>query len=163
MNRSFTYIDALIPEMINIFRKNDYIDELMTYYSEFPILTRNYIIDYLIENNIKKIFRYTKDEETVINLLEKIFMNRQIVTLIHEKMVKPGGVLIYSTCTVNQAENEENVRYFVEHLGLKLESLNSFLPPILCNRMTAEGMLTMIPGLQKSDGFFVARLRKADR
>ena len=32
MNRSFTYIDALIPEMINIFRKNDYIDELMTYY-----------------------------------------------------------------------------------------------------------------------------------
>ncbi len=43
-----------------------------------------------------------------------------------EKMVKPGGVLIYSTCTVNQAENEENVRYFVEHLGLKLESLNSF-------------------------------------
>lgn len=80
-----------------------------------------------------------------------------------EKMVKPGGVLIYSTCTVNQAENEENVRYFVEHLGLKLESLNSFLPPILCNRMTAEGMLTMIPGLQRSDGFFVARLRKTDR
>ena len=80
-----------------------------------------------------------------------------------EKMVKPGGVLIYSTCTVNQAENEENVRYFVEHLGLKLESLNSFLPPILCNRMTAEGMLTMIPGLQQSDGFFVARLRKTDR
>ena len=80
-----------------------------------------------------------------------------------EKMVKPGGVLIYSTCTVNQAENEENVRYFVEHLGLKLESLNSFLPPILCNRMPAEGMLTMIPGLQRSDGFFVARLRKTDR
>ena len=38
-----------------------------------------------------------------------------------KKMVKPGGILIYSTCTVNQAENEENVRYFVEHLGLKLE------------------------------------------
>lgn len=94
MNRSFTYIDALIPEMINIFRKNDYIDELMTYYSEFPVLTRNYIIDYLIENNIKKIFRYTKDEETVIILLKKIFMNRQIVTLIHENMVSRLASLI---------------------------------------------------------------------
>lgn len=94
MNRSYTYIDALIPEMINIFRKNDYIDELMTYYSEFPVLTRNYIIDYLIENNIKKIFIYTKDEETVINLLEKIFMNRQIVTLIHENMVSRLAGLI---------------------------------------------------------------------
>lgn len=75
-------------------------------------------------------------------------------------LLKPGGVLIYSTCTINQAENEENVRWMEEHLGLVRESLNPYLPEMLRNRMTEEGMLQMLPGIQKSDGFFVARLRR---
>lgn len=75
-------------------------------------------------------------------------------------MLKPGGVLIYSTCTINPAENEENVYWLEEHLGLRRESLNPYLPETLQNKMTAEGMLQMLPGVQKSDGFFVARLVK---
>lgn len=75
-------------------------------------------------------------------------------------MLKRGGIFIYSTCTINRAENEENVMWLEEHLGLKRESLNEFLPEQLQNKMTRQGMLQMLPGIQKSDGFFVARLVK---
>ena len=76
------------------------------------------------------------------------------------KMLKPGGTFIYSTCTINKKENEENVLWLQEKLGLKLSSLDEYIPESLHNKMTAEGMLQMLPGVQKSDGFFVARLIK---
>ncbi|MCH5252733.1 MAG: 16S rRNA (cytosine(967)-C(5))-methyltransferase RsmB [Lachnospiraceae bacterium] len=75
-------------------------------------------------------------------------------------MLKRGGVFLYSTCTINRKENEENVVWLEEHCDLKRSSLDEFLPETLKNKMTKEGMLQMLPGLQKSDGFFVARLIK---
>ena len=75
-------------------------------------------------------------------------------------LLKPGGVLIYSTCTINRAENEENVQWLLQRFGLVPESLDDFLPEGLQNRMSAQGMLQILPGIQECDGFFVARLRK---
>ncbi len=75
-------------------------------------------------------------------------------------MLKPNGTFLYSTCTINQAENEENVRWLEKNFGLHRSSLNEFLPDTLQNKMTEQGMLQMLPGIQKSDGFFVARLIK---
>ena len=71
--------------------------------------------------------------------------------------VKPGGVLIYSTCTVLKRENEEVVRSFLEERqDFYLEKLN--LPPVFPQNET--GMLTLIPGQYDTDGFFVSRLRR---
>ena len=75
-------------------------------------------------------------------------------------MLKPGGTLIYSTCTINRAENEDNVKWLEENMECRRESLNDYLPKELQNKMTAEGMIQMLPGVQKSDGFFAARLKK---
>lgn len=75
-------------------------------------------------------------------------------------MLKPGGTLIYSTCTINRAENEDNVKWLEENMKCRRESLNDYLPKELQNKMTAEGMIQMLPGVQKSDGFFAARLKK---
>ena len=75
-------------------------------------------------------------------------------------MLKPGGVFIYSTCTISERENEQNVDWLEKNLGLHRDSLNPFLPEALRNRLTEQGMLQMLPGIQKSDGFFVARLIK---
>ena len=69
-------------------------------------------------------------------------------------------MMIYSTCTVSPQENEENVAYLEEHFPLKRESLDEFLPESLRNKMTKEGMLQILPGVNGSDGFFVARLVK---
>ncbi len=67
---------------------------------------------------------------------------------------------MYSTCTINHAENEDNVDWMIGEYGMIPVSLDEYLPSILKNKMTAGGMLQMIPGVQKSDGFFVAKLRK---
>ena len=75
-------------------------------------------------------------------------------------MLRKGGVFLYSTCTICEKENEENVMWLEEHCGLKRESLDAFLTEELQNKMTAQGMIQMLPGIHKSDGFFVARFRK---
>lgn len=77
-------------------------------------------------------------------------------------MLKPGGILLYSTCTINHAENEENIQWLTQNCGMKPVSLDPCLPAKLRNKMTAQGMLQMLPGIQESDGFFVAKLQKPD-
>lgn len=73
--------------------------------------------------------------------------------------VKPGGTLIYSTCTLRKEENEQMVSYITENYGFTTESLNSYLPKELHNEDTKKGYLTLLP-TDKSDGFFMARLKK---
>ena len=73
--------------------------------------------------------------------------------------VKKGGTLIYSTCTLRKEENEQMVSYITENYGFTTESLNPYLPEALHNTDTEKGYLTLLP-TDKSDGFFMARLKK---
>ena len=71
--------------------------------------------------------------------------------------VKPGGVLMYSTCTVLRRENEDVVKVFLEDRDdFYLEPLD--LPEVFPKNET--GMLTLIPGEYDTDGFFICRLRR---
>lgn len=72
--------------------------------------------------------------------------------------VKPGGIMIYSTCTLRKEENEKMVSYLTEKHGFTLESLNPYLVKELHSTDTEKGYLTLLPG-EKSDGFFMARLK----
>ena len=73
------------------------------------------------------------------------------------RYVRPGGVLLYSTCTVLKRENEEVVYPFLaSHPDFRLEALE--LPDIFPRNET--GMLTLIPGQYDTDGFFICRLRR---
>jgi NOL1/NOP2/fmu family ribosome biogenesis protein len=75
--------------------------------------------------------------------------------------LKAGGILIYSTCTFNPAENEENISRIRESTGA--ESLTADLPvdggiiPISHEGITGYGFH---PGKVKGEGFFIAALRK---
>lgn len=67
------------------------------------------------------------------------------------RCVRPGGVLLYSTCTVLPEENEEVVTGFLSaHPELHPES----------SKWVPEGMRTFWPHLDGTDGFFIAKLRK---
>ena len=71
--------------------------------------------------------------------------------------VKKGGVLLYSTCTVLKAENEDVVNAFLaKHTDFYTEPLD--LPEVFPKNET--GMLTLIPGDYDTDGFFICRLRR---
>ena len=73
------------------------------------------------------------------------------------RYVKPGGVLLYSTCTLLQAENEDVVTAFLaKHPDYHLES---FLLPGPLGEVAA-GQCTLWPQRLQTDGFFLAKLRK---
>ena len=59
-------------------------------------------------------------------------------------VLKPGGLLIYSTCTFNRYEDEDNTRYFCDELGGFCIMERRFLP-----------------GRDRGEGFYVAAIRKA--
>lgn len=74
--------------------------------------------------------------------------------------LKKDGILIYSTCTINSKENIDHMKWCIEHLGMKPESISSYLPKELRSETTDQGYLQLIPGVHKTDGFFVCRLKK---
>ena len=74
--------------------------------------------------------------------------------------VRPGGRLIYSTCTIGKKENLDNVKWFTSHFPFETEPLDPFIPKKLRSLGTAEGYLQLIPGVHDTDGFFIARMRK---
>jgi len=78
-------------------------------------------------------------------------------------LLRPGGRVLYSTCTTNMEENEEQVRWAMDSLGLRLDPIEPF-----------EGFVfsePLLPGLDgvlrvadesEGQGFFLARFRKPD-
>ena len=81
------------------------------------------------------------------------------------KYVKKGGELIFSTCTLNRAENEENVSYFLEnHRDFKATDLTDRLKGNPLENFDTEelkkGYLKLIPGRDDCDGFFIAVFRR---
>ena len=77
------------------------------------------------------------------------------------KYLKKGGVLVYSTCTINPKENIELIKKFlVSHTDMMLDKIDS--PHILGNAkaMGERGYIEIFPDIDESDGFFVCRLKK---
>lgn len=70
-------------------------------------------------------------------------------------LVRPGGRLVYSTCTYNPAENEENVQWFIEQYP-EFHPEGFFMPGI----SATVGMYTCYPHKLQSEGQFVTLLRK---
>ncbi|MBQ7254884.1 MAG: 16S rRNA (cytosine(967)-C(5))-methyltransferase RsmB [Oscillospiraceae bacterium] len=71
------------------------------------------------------------------------------------RYLKPGGTLIYSTCTILKRENEELVQSFLQG------SEDFSLQPFAYGEINApSGMLTLLPCVHGTDGFFIAKLRK---
>ena len=73
--------------------------------------------------------------------------------------VKPDGILMYSTCTINPAENGEMVKWFCDTFSFEPESMSEYLPKPL-KEAGANGMIQLLPGIHETDGFFFARLRR---
>ena len=73
------------------------------------------------------------------------------------RYVRPGGVLLYSTCTLVRKENEGVVQRFLKN-NPQFETELLPLPAVFPQNTT--GMLTLVPGEYDTDGFFICRLRR---
>lgn len=74
--------------------------------------------------------------------------------------VKHGGTLIYSTCTINPAENEENFRWIVDNFDFEAVDLRDELPENLKIDTAKDGYIQLLPGIHPCDGFFIGKLRR---
>ena len=71
-------------------------------------------------------------------------------------LVRPGGTLLYSTCTVLRCENEDIVESFLKENG-DFEPLGFTLPGV---GEVPDGMITLWPHLHGTDGFFMCKMRR---
>jgi len=76
--------------------------------------------------------------------------------------VKPGGIMVYSTCTLNSEENETMIEHFLSRPrnDFMVENPLPDLPPHCYHLITAQGYLQTFPHRDFMDGFFGVRLRK---
>ena len=98
--------------------------------------------------------KYTKREKELKDIIEiqrKIMKNAA-------SYVKKGGILLYSTCTINKGENEENIEWFLSNVeGFEVEPLN--FGKVENVIYSDKGCMTILPN-EYMDGFFIAKLRR---
>jgi len=108
----------------------------------------------VIRRNPEAKWRLTPEDVTRLAATQKTMLKNAI------RMLKPGGVLLYSTCSTTQEENEDVVRDFLSrHPHCVLENLNGIFPDYR-ELFTEEGMFRAWPHRHGMDGFFAARIRK---
>ncbi|MBR4983001.1 MAG: 16S rRNA (cytosine(967)-C(5))-methyltransferase RsmB [Lachnospiraceae bacterium] len=98
-------------------------------------------------------YRLTPD-----SLKEVTALQRDILNTVW-KYVKKDGILVYSTCTINKEENENQVQWIVENLPFEVVSMKEELPEEVKADEGNYG-LQLLPGIHETDGFFLCKLRR---
>ncbi len=104
------------------------------------------------KNDIK--YRLSKEQ-----LDELVVLQRNILSVV-SKYVKPGGTLIYSTCTINVDENIHNAMWFRDNFDFEFESIEKYLPSNIESDTKKDGYISLLQGKDMCDGFFIARFNK---
>lgn len=99
--------------------------------------------------------RYAKDETAIrdINNIQRKLLKNAI------NYLKKDGILVYSTCTLTQEENQNMVEYALS-LGLQLDAIPYDMPACLKPYIKDNAYIEILPHVTDTDGFFMARFRK---
>ena len=95
-------------------------------------------------------WQQNQDLKSLLKIQEKALNNGA-------KFIKPGGIFVYSTCTMNKAENEEQIDKFLKkHKNFKLEDASNYVH----SDLTENKFLKTYPHIHHVDGVFAARMKK---
>ena len=101
-------------------------------------------------------YRLKKEDIKALAELQKKILD------VAAEYVKPGGSLLYSTCTITKEENEDNRAAFLDaHDEFRADSIAPYLPECLQRDTADDGYTTLFTGFPEGmplmDGFFIAR------
>ena len=96
---------------------------------------------------------------------ESIAQHRQLQTELlaaTSRLLRPGGLLVYSTCSIEPEETESVIDEFCQaHSEFQRDSIAPQIPPAGISFVTPRGDLSTMANMQKMDAFFAARLRRS--
>lgn len=96
------------------------------------------------------------------SLEELAALQRQILKVV-SRYVKPGGKLVYSTCTINRKENEAQRNWFLKNFPFRSQNIEGMLGKAVQEESMKDGYLQLLPGRYPCDGFFIAAfIREVD-
>ena len=87
---------------------------------------------------------------------------RKILQTVH-RYVKPGGILLYSTCTIAPEENEQQAEWIRQNLPFEAVSLEDAVPDAAKCETAGDGYIQLLPDLAGGDGFFLAAFRRKEQ
>lgn len=106
--------------------------------------------------------RYNVTEDQTRELAK---LQREILSVVW-RYVKPGGTMVFSTCTVDPAENEENVRWILSQLPFEPVDLTGRIGDALAETLLEDtrkkGYVQLLPGFYPGDGFFISVFRRKE-
>ena len=91
------------------------------------------------------------------SIQEVIALQKEIIGNVVQYL-KPDGTMMYSTCTMNPAENEEMVEWICKEYGMETQSMAQSMPEAF-KEAADKGYIQLLPGVQGTDGFFLAKLK----
>ena len=95
------------------------------------------------------------------SLQDIVRLQREIVGNVVQYL-KPEGVMMYSTCTMNPEENEKMVEWICREFAMETVGMQEELPDAL-KPLGEKGFLQLLPGIHEADGFFIAKLRRREQ
>ena len=88
-------------------------------------------------------------------------LQREILSVVWQ-YVKPGGLLCYSTCTIDRLENQDNAAWLRERFPLVPVDLTDRFGGLPQEPSLKDGWIQFLPGVHPYDGFFISVFRRAD-
>ncbi len=88
-------------------------------------------------------------------------LQRKILSTVW-RYVKPGGILVYSTCTVNHLENDENRLWFLREYPFEPVDISERIGLDFNENSLRDGYIQLFPGIHPCDGFFISVMRRKE-
>lgn len=86
-------------------------------------------------------------------------LQKEILSVV-SRYVKPGGKLVYSTCTINKMENEDQREWFLQNFPFEAVNIEGMLGDAVKEPTMKDGYIQLIPGTYPCDGFFISCFRR---